>query len=289
MRRLLVRTDVGTMSRKAQVLDAEGDEADDRPCRLRDTAWTWRWSDASARTPRGSRSQAPLRARGSTSAASAFATTSPRASRMSPWTRTARTRSSWSPAPTACSGPPTSGAKWPGSRRPTWSGPARDPGRRRHDGRRRHGSARGAESGSGTVVTRAAPTRRRTRPERSRARRPDRRRCAIDGGGDRRARPLLADGRTVVVTMGESGALVIENERTTHVPAPRVDAVETTGAGDAFWGSPAAGLAAGHTLVGAARDAVRVALQSTLRRGALEALPAAGEIKSLLAAASSAA
>jgi ribokinase len=100
---------------------------------------------------------------------------------------------------------------------------------------------------------------------------------------------LLADGRTVVVTMGESGALVIENERTTHVPAPRVDAVETTGAGDAFWGSPAAGLAAGHTLVGAARDAVRVALQSTLRRGALEALPAAGEIKSLLAAASSAA
>ncbi|MET0770653.1 MAG: ribokinase, partial [Solirubrobacteraceae bacterium] len=67
---------------------------------------------------------------------------------------------------------------------------------------------------------------------------------ALTGGGvpstveevAARAR-LLAGGCAVVVTMGESGALVVEDEETTHVPAPRVDAINTTGAGDAFCGS----------------------------------------------------
>jgi ribokinase len=114
---------------------------------------------------------------------------------------------------------------------------------------------------------------------------------ALTGGGvpstveevAARAR-LLADETAVVVTMGESGALVVAGEETTHVPAPRVHAIDTTGAGDAFCGSLAAGLAGGLSLGGAVRDAVRVASQSTLRRGALEALPSAGEISALLAA-----
>jgi ribokinase len=93
----------------------------------------------------------------------------------------------------------------------------------------------------------------------------------------------LADGRAVVITMGEEGALVIDGDRTTHVPAPRVDAVDTTGAGDAFCGSLAAGLAAGSSLVDAASDAVRVASRSTLRRGALEAIPTTDEIGDLIA------
>jgi ribokinase len=95
---------------------------------------------------------------------------------------------------------------------------------------------------------------------------------------------MLADGLAVVVTMGESGALVIEDDRATHVPAPRVDAIDTTGAGDAFCGSLAAGLVGGSSLVDAARDAVRVASQSTLRRGALEAFPTTDEIGALLTA-----
>ncbi len=95
---------------------------------------------------------------------------------------------------------------------------------------------------------------------------------------------MLADGLAVVVTMGESGALVIDDGRATHVPAPRVGAVDTTGAGDAFCGSLAAGLAGGSSLVEAASDAVRVGSQSTLRRGALEALPTTDEIAALLTA-----
>ena len=94
----------------------------------------------------------------------------------------------------------------------------------------------------------------------------------------------LADGLAVVVTMGESGALVVDGDQATHIPAPRVDAVDTTGAGDAFCGSLAAGLAGGSSLVDAARDAVQVGSRSTLRRGALEAFPTADEIGGLLSA-----
>jgi len=94
----------------------------------------------------------------------------------------------------------------------------------------------------------------------------------------------LADGLAVVVTMGEAGALVLDGEGATHVPAPRVDAVDTTGAGDAFCGSLAAGIADGLGLVDAARRAVRVGSLSTKRRGALESFPSADEIGESLAA-----
>ena len=94
----------------------------------------------------------------------------------------------------------------------------------------------------------------------------------------------LADGLAVVVTMGASGALVVDRDSAIHVPAPRVGAVDTTGAGDAFCGSLAAGLAAGSSLVDAASDAVQVASRSTLRRGALEAFPTHDEIGELLTA-----
>lgn len=72
--------------------------------------------------------------------------------------------------------------------------------------------------------------------------------------------------RSVVVTLGARGALVSEGEHddavdrpvVVAVPSPRVTAVDSSGAGDAFVGALAAGLAAGDTLLGAARQAVRV-------------------------------
>ena len=104
---------------------------------------------------------------------------------------------------------------------------------------------------------------------------------ALTGGVDdvaARARSL-ADGMAVVVTMGESGALVIDGDAETHVPAPRVDAIDTTGAGDAFCGSLAAGLADGLALVDAVSRAVVACGRSPpLRHGALESFPTAAEI-----------
>lgn len=72
--------------------------------------------------------------------------------------------------------------------------------------------------------------------------------------------------RSVVVTLGARGALVSDGEHddavdrpvVVAVPSPRVTAVDSSGAGDAFVGALAAGLAAGDTLLGAARQAVRV-------------------------------
>jgi ribokinase len=84
----------------------------------------------------------------------------------------------------------------------------------------------------------------------------------------------LADGRAVVVTLGERGALILDAQGETHVPAPQVDAIDTTGAGDAFCGSLAAQLARGRSLVDAVRDAVHVGALSTTRHGALEAVSA---------------
>lgn len=74
--------------------------------------------------------------------------------------------------------------------------------------------------------------------------------------------------RSVVVTLGADGALVADRSGTVHVPAPQVEAVDTTGAGDAFAGALSASLAAGEQLVDAARIAVRVAADAVTRPGA---------------------
>ncbi|GAA3023228.1 ribokinase [Actinokineospora globicatena] len=85
---------------------------------------------------------------------------------------------------------------------------------------------------------------------------------------------LLALGvRSAVVTRGALGADVITAEGTTTVPAPKVDVVDTTGAGDAFTGALAVGLANGESLVDAVRVAVKVASLSVTLPGAQPSYP----------------
>ncbi len=64
------------------------------------------------------------------------------------------------------------------------------------------------------------------------------------------------------VTLGDQGALVIEGDRVTHVPANAVDERDPTGAGDTFCGATLAGLARELTPVEAARRAVEWAAQT---------------------------
>lgn len=65
---------------------------------------------------------------------------------------------------------------------------------------------------------------------------------------------LLALGpRSVVVTLGAEGALVATAEGCERVPSVKVDAVDTTGAGDAFTAALAWRLGVGEDLVAAAR------------------------------------
>lgn len=93
-------------------------------------------------------------------------------------------------------------------------------------------------------------------------------------------RLLEAGAKSVVVTLGAEGAIVAERadadaaaaeaELTviTAVPAYRVRAVDTTGAGDAFVGAVAGELAAGMSLEGAVRFATAVSAVSVQRVGA---------------------
>ena len=77
---------------------------------------------------------------------------------------------------------------------------------------------------------------------------------------------------SVVVTLGGAGSVVLDDD--THViPARSVPIVDTTGAGDAFVGALAAGLADGQTLSDAAAHATRVAAFSVQRLGAQASYP----------------
>ena len=81
----------------------------------------------------------------------------------------------------------------------------------------------------------------------------------------------LAFRGTLVVTLGSQGAAVYGpygRERLAHVPAAQVEAVDTTGAGDAFCGVMADRLARGDDIVDAVEVATRLAGLSTTVHGA---------------------
>ncbi|MGW2909929.1 ribokinase [Streptomyces asoensis] len=96
------------------------------------------------------------------------------------------------------------------------------------------------------------------------------------------ARTLLARGpRSVVVTLGAQGALVASAEGVARVPSVRVDAVDTTGAGDSFTAALAWRLGTGSSLAEAAAYAARVGAAAVTRRGAQESFPTADEVEAL--------
>lgn len=91
-------------------------------------------------------------------------------------------------------------------------------------------------------------------------------------------RLLTAGTRHVLVTLGAKGVLVADKEHAVVVPSVRVDAVDTTAAGDAFNGGLAWALASGMTLEDAVRNACRVGALSATRLGAQPSLPTKAEL-----------
>jgi ribokinase len=92
------------------------------------------------------------------------------------------------------------------------------------------------------------------------------------------ARALAArTGAPVLVTLGGEGALLLDGEAE-RLPAPAVEVVDTTGAGDAVNGALAAELAAGRPLHEAARFAMVAAALSTRVAGARAGMPLRGEV-----------
>jgi ribokinase len=102
--------------------------------------------------------------------------------------------------------------------------------------------------------------------------------------GEEAARSLAELGpRTVVVTLGAAGAAVAHGGKTASFPAPRVDVVDTTGAGDAFCGALAADLARGMDPFLAARTGVVAGSLATTIPGAYPGIPRRKAIERILA------
>jgi ribokinase len=92
----------------------------------------------------------------------------------------------------------------------------------------------------------------------------------------------------VVVTLGANGSVVLDSGagaegRITRIEPTRVDAKDTTGAGDAFTGAVAARLAAGVSLPAAAAFASVAAALAATRKGTQTAYPKAADVEGLLA------
>jgi ribokinase len=87
--------------------------------------------------------------------------------------------------------------------------------------------------------------------------------------------------RSAVVTVGEAGAVFAEGESSRHIPAPKVDVVDTTGAGDAFVGALAVKLARDTSLEEAVAYAVRAGAAAVTKQGAQGALPTPETVEAL--------
>ena len=93
---------------------------------------------------------------------------------------------------------------------------------------------------------------------------------------------IFRPGKNSIVTLGSQGAVYVSAEgQLTKVGAPKVTAVDTTGAGDAFVGTFAYSLANGKDPVTAMNLGIKVATLSVTRKGAQSSYPDQAEIATL--------
>jgi ribokinase len=89
-------------------------------------------------------------------------------------------------------------------------------------------------------------------------------------------------GKNSVVTLGSEGAVLITTDGLLHrISAPKVNATDTTGAGDAFVGVFAFALASGKSPEDAMKLGIKVASMSVTRKGAQSSYPSQAEIETL--------
>lgn len=88
--------------------------------------------------------------------------------------------------------------------------------------------------------------------------------------------------QNVVITLGSRGVYVNEDGKSEIVPAYKVNAIDTTGAGDAFNGGLLTALSEGKTIREAARFANALAAISVQRIGTTPSMPTRAEIDKFL-------
>jgi ribokinase len=84
--------------------------------------------------------------------------------------------------------------------------------------------------------------------------------------------------RTAIITLGELGAVLVDKTGARHFAAPKVNAVDSTGAGDIFSGALLSALADGNMLPEALEYATVAAALSTTRLGVIESIPSREEV-----------
>ncbi len=84
--------------------------------------------------------------------------------------------------------------------------------------------------------------------------------------------------RIVITTLGSKGCLIVENDEVFEIPAFKVEAIDTVGAGDCFNGVLASKLCQGETLLNAVKYATAAASIAVTRKGAQESMPFINEI-----------
>lgn len=99
------------------------------------------------------------------------------------------------------------------------------------------------------------------------------------------AKKLLDSGvKKVIITLGSQGAFVMTKDEKVQVPAYKVDAVDTTAAGDTFCGALAVALVEGKSLRESLQFASAAAAISVTRMGAQPSAPIRKEIEEFLKA-----
>lgn len=88
---------------------------------------------------------------------------------------------------------------------------------------------------------------------------------------------------TAIVTLGEQGSVVMGDGVAEHTPATKVEAADTTGAGDVYSGALMAALARRMSLGEAVEFASHAAALSVTRMGVVEAIPELDEVAEFLA------
>ncbi|MBV1851499.1 ribokinase [Catellatospora tritici] len=106
--------------------------------------------------------------------------------------------------------------------------------------------------------------------------------AGADGTPDELLKLLLAAVPRVVLTLGATGAAYADRDGVRlEVPAPQVEAVDTTAAGDAFTGALAVALGQGRPMLDALRWACAAGACCARNRGASTSLPTAADIDTL--------
>ncbi len=85
----------------------------------------------------------------------------------------------------------------------------------------------------------------------------------------------------VIITLGSQGALIKQHHEVHFVEAVKVDAVDTTAAGDVFCGTICVGLSEGKTVTEAVEMAAKASAITVTRMGAQSSIPHRSELSSL--------